>query len=148
MYNPIHDEADEILQKAPRDGQYPYYITATLERRLRKERQRKASLDENQILENPQSSTFYLQERDIVRTIKNAGLTLRQMEVFLARVTGDSWVEIGNRHGHTKQGALQIFKQAMKKIRRAIRMNPFRGLHKVYREEVTRFAPSRIGKGK
>lgn len=86
---------------------------------------------------------MYLRRRDFERAVESAGLTERQREVFLARTSGDTWEEIGKRHGHSKQGACKIFGQAMKKVRKALRENPFRGLATVYRQEVTRFTPLR-----
>ncbi|MCH8275709.1 MAG: hypothetical protein IH851_13070 [Armatimonadetes bacterium] len=139
----LAEEADRILAPLPRDPSRPHYTTATFERKLRKarDRERRCSPEFRPLTE----ATLYLQRRDVLHTVESAGLTRRQSEVFYARAGGDSWAEIGRRHGHTKQGAFQIFKQALKKIRRAFECNPFRGLHQVYRQEVSRFAPSRLG---
>jgi hypothetical protein len=147
MTNPsllLSEDADLLLAGVERDPEYPHYSQATFRRKLRLANRRER-LSEMQI-EPLSEATIYLQRIELGRIICQAGLTRRQTEVFCARADGDSWVDIGRRHGHTKQGAYQIFKQAIKKIERARKNNPFRDLYQVYREEVRRFSPRRMGR--
>lgn len=72
--------------------------------------------------------------------LKHAGLTDRQRDVCLQRLAGWTFVEIGRQGGHSKQGAQNIFFQALKKIRSAWRVYPYAGLSSIYRQEVARGA--------
>ena len=148
MYDPrsLSEQADQLLARTVRDPSRPHYTTATFNRKLRLARQREGAF---KATFSPLSdATLYLQRSDLARAVNDADMTHRQREVFCARVSGDTWVEIGRRHGHTKQGAFQIFKQALRKLKRVLRNNPFRGLHQVYKQEVSRFAPSRLGRAR
>jgi hypothetical protein len=72
-----------------------------------------------------------------------AKLTRRQAEVFAAKLAGDGWLDIGQRFGYSKQAAQGIFKQAVRRLRRAWRAYPFAGLEEVYRQEVSRHSGKR-----
>ena len=128
--------ADALLGMVPRDPERPHYTTDTFERKLRRsrERERDIPLGRSALSE----AVLYLRRNDLLRAVYNACLTRRQWEVFWARMNGESWAEIGRKHGHTKQGAFQIFRQALKKVLRAWRADPYRDLAWVYREEVMR----------
>ena len=78
---------------------------------------------------------------------ESARLTARQYDVLLKRLEGWTFDEIGSANGHSKQGAQHIFVQALKKIARAFRVYPFKGLSEVYRWE-TRRGLSRTGLGR
>jgi hypothetical protein len=67
-----------------------------------------------------------------------AGLTRRQSVVLLQRLEGWTFEEIGRAVGGSKQGAQHVFVQAVKKIARACRVYPFKGLSEVYRWETRR----------
>lgn len=68
----------------------------------------------------------------------SARLTDRQADVFVKRIEGWTFEEIGRAAGHSKQAAQHIFVQALKKIGRAYRVYAFRGLSEVYRWETRR----------
>lgn len=68
----------------------------------------------------------------------NAHLTPLQSKVLEMRLTGWTFEEIGRRRGHTKQGAQNIFVQALKKLARSLRVYPYRGLSEVYQGELQR----------
>lgn len=70
--------------------------------------------------------------------IAMARLTRRQSEVLAMRLEGYTFEEIGRSGGHSKQGAQNIFVQGIKKLARAFRVYPYRGLSEVYRIEVRR----------
>lgn len=67
-----------------------------------------------------------------------ARLTQRQAEVVAMRLEGYTFEEIGRSGGHSKQGAQNIFVQGIKKLARAFRVYPYRGLSEVYKIEVKR----------
>ncbi len=73
--------------------------------------------------------------RDVFEIAK---LTERQSIVLHLRLEGYTFEEIGSRRGHSKQGAQNIFIQALKKLTHSFRVYPFRGLSDVYRWEVKR----------
>lgn len=67
-----------------------------------------------------------------------AGLTKNQAEVLDLRLLGISFEHIGQLKGHTRQGAMQVFLHAIKKIGRVMRVYPYVGLSDVYRSEMRR----------
>ncbi len=73
--------------------------------------------------------------KEIYHTAK---LTRRQSKVLELRLGGWTFEEIGNKRGHSRQGAQQIFSQALKKLARALRVYPYKGLSEVYQDELRR----------
>ena len=73
--------------------------------------------------------------REIYNT---ARLTRRQSKVLEMRLGWWTFEEIGVKRGHTRQGAQQIFLQALKKLARALRVYPYKGLSEVYQDELRR----------
>lgn len=67
-----------------------------------------------------------------------AKLTEKQSNVLTKRLDGFTFDEIGRLAGHSKQSAQRIFQQALKKLARAFRVYPYRGLSEVYRRELKR----------
>ncbi len=67
-----------------------------------------------------------------------AKLTKRQSKVLEMRLGGWTFEEIGKKRGHSKQGAQHIFLQALKKLARALRVYPYKGLSEVYQDELRR----------
>jgi DNA-binding NarL/FixJ family response regulator len=139
--NSFSDAVEAYVGGIERCSERPHYTEATLQQKLRRSNCRAVWIAPG--TDRSSDATLYLRERDFARAVSGAGLTNRQREVFLARTNGDTWEEIGRRHGHSKQGACHIFRQAMRKIRRTLRENPLRGLATVYREEVSRCLPVR-----
>ena len=76
-----------------------------------------------------------MMRQDWREILEMARLTARQREVFCLRAMGHTYEEIGRKNGHTKQGAQNIFLQAVKKIRAAYYVYPYAGLAQVYREQ-------------
>jgi DNA-binding CsgD family transcriptional regulator len=142
--NSVSEEAERLLGSVSRTPERPHYVESIFERKLRRSRARDCEWKLH--VGVPSEATLYLRERDFERVVEDAGLTEKQRIVFLARTAGDTWEQIGRKHGHSKQGAAQIFRQAMKKVRAHLASNPLRGLASVYRDEVMRFAPTRIGR--
>jgi hypothetical protein len=67
-----------------------------------------------------------------------ADLTPLQSKVLEMRLKGWTFEEIGRKRGHTKQGAQNIFVQALKKLARSLRVYPYTGLSEVYQGELRR----------
>lgn len=140
-HNYYHEnEADRILAAIVRDER-PHYRSAAIVRKRRVDRRRAKEIEANHPALN-EASTL-LQRHAILRVVASANLTATQRRVLDAKLSGEGWLDIGLRFGHTKQGAQRIFYQALGKVRRAWRACPFAGLHEVYREEVRRYAPRR-----
>ena len=88
-----------------------------------------------------------LLQNECDEVFRSARLTARQTEVLMRRLEGWTFEEIGQEAGHSRQGAQHIFVQALKKIARAFRVYPWKGLAEVYRWE-TRRGLSRAGSGR
>lgn len=79
-----------------------------------------------------------LLQRECEDVFRRASLTARQSDVFFRRLAGWTFEEIGSAFGNSKQAAQRVFVQALKKISRAFRVYPFKGLSEVYRWETHR----------
>ncbi len=133
--------ADALLATLDRDPRCPAYSEEAWERK-----ERLAQRREPQIRMPPSEQAFdWLFLREWADILRSARLTKGQTEVFLLRAAGHTFESIGARRGHTKQGSLNIFLQAVKKIRRARNVYRYAGLSQVYRDEVKRgaFGPPR-----
>ena len=128
-------EADRILAAIVRDDS-PHYRDDEIVRKASVDRRRCRDL----ALFGPDAceATRILRRRTLRRVLAIAKLTRRQAEVFAAKLAGHGWLDIGQRFGYSKQAAQGIFKQAVRRLRRAWRAYPFAGLEEVYRQEVSR----------
>jgi hypothetical protein len=106
----------------------------TLDRKLKESRMR----DPVWALAQLKAPGDHLFESECREIVSKAALTDRQEAVLSLRVAGIPFEDIGNRFGGTKQGARVVFIQALKKITRACRVYPYRGLSEVYRWETRR----------
>jgi hypothetical protein len=126
--------ADSLLALCEGEPRLTIYSEAALERKLQISRIRDPVWAMAQ-LKHPGDVLFEAECREIV---SRARLTDRQRDVLVLRVIGVSFDQIGRRFGATRQGAQQVFVQAIKKISRACRVYPYRGLADVYRFETRR----------
>ncbi len=67
-----------------------------------------------------------------------ADLTRNQAEVLEMRLLGLSFEQIGKVRRSSRQAAMGVFLQALKKIGRVMRVYPYVGLSDVYRKEIRR----------
>ena len=81
--------------------------------------------------------------RECSTIVHRAKLTARQDQIIQHRINGCSFEQIGTKLGTSKQSVQTAFISAIKKIRRACRVYPYRGLSDVYRWEVRRGASYR-----
>jgi hypothetical protein len=127
-------EADQLLARYPKNPEYPHFTEDSFERKLRNCQRRSAT---TRLILKPDPADS-LAEREWKEIIRMAKLTNRQAEVYAFRKAGWTLEDIGNWMNATKQGALNVFRQASVKIRRAHDEYPYSGLAEVYRAEVNR----------
>ena len=133
----LTEQSDDLLFKVPRDPKQPHYITETFDRKLRSSRQR-SKADRYVLLVERRDGPDYLRGEAVAELIQQAGLTLRQWEIVCAKLDGDSYVELAEKFGTTKQAAYKIFTQALYKLRRHCERDPYHDLPDVYHAEIRR----------
>jgi hypothetical protein len=133
-------EADRILSAIVRDDR-PHYRSEEISRKAKTDRRFARRFVESHV-PKCEACTF-LTKSAMRHVIRAARLTKRQLQVLRARLAGDGWLEIGCRFGHSRQGAENIFRQALRKVRRAYSADPYAGIEDVYRQEVNRHYPRR-----
>lgn len=129
--------ADALLALCERTADRPFYSEETFRLKLKLAERREPLLEPIEALRTD-DALLRVECRDVFREAK---LTERQAAVLARRLDGWTFEEIGKEGGHSKQGAQHIFVQALKKIVRAFRVYPFKGLSDVYRDEVRRGLP-------
>lgn len=133
----LSQAADALLSKVERDPSAPHYSEDSFRRKVDDSNRRTHLLP----LPLGGKESNYLLQSEWADVVEASCLTRRQCEVFAMRLAGHTFEQIGLRHGHSKQGAQNIFFQAAKKLARAWVHYPYRGLAQVFREEVRRGAP-------
>ncbi|MFZ4507454.1 MAG: hypothetical protein ACOYON_07135 [Fimbriimonas sp.] len=126
--------ADAILALCERDPLAPAYSEATFEVKLKRARKR----DPFWVQVGKGSPYDPLAESEVRGILAGAKLTPSQSDVLALRMEGFSLEEIGDKRGHSRQAALNILRQASKKIHRALDDYPYVGLAEVYRSESRR----------
>ncbi|HRJ26596.1 MAG TPA: hypothetical protein PLO61_03680 [Fimbriimonadaceae bacterium] len=127
-------EADRLLATIERDRSEPHYTDHYFQRKIREGEKRDKRLGFCVPLREDQ----LLWRREWRVILRRADLTAAQREVVELRALGWTLESIGERRSCTKQGILNIWNQAVKKIRRALDVYPYRGLAEVYRAESRR----------
>lgn len=135
--------AEALLAICEKDARRPYYNDERMLAKLKLAERREPKF--GHLLDLKEDDPLLRSECEAV--MARARLTDRQADVFAKRMEGWTFEEIGKGGGHTKQAAQHIFVQALKKIARAFRVYPLRGLSDVYRWE-TRRGLRRPGLGK
>jgi hypothetical protein len=126
--------ADALLALCDQDSERPFYCESTIRSKL-KLAERREPLFAHWLSRTMDPPLLRDECRELILA---AGLTERQLDVLGKRLEGWTFEEIGVAGGHSKQGAQHIFVQALKKLARAFRVYPFKGLSEVYRQEVRR----------
>ena len=126
--------ADALLALCARERDAPFYTGDGYEAKLRRIRRRERE-PVGELVSGRVDSLLGVECRDVLR---NAGLTERQREVLDLRLEGFTFEEIGQMGRTTKQGAMSVFIQALKKVSRTFAAYPYAGLSEVYRSEVRR----------
>lgn len=126
--------ADALLALCARERDAPFYTTDGYEAKLRrlKSRERETA---GELVSGRVDSLLGIECRDV---LQGAGLTARQREVLDLRLEGFTFEEIGQMGRTTKQGAMSVFVQALKKVSRTFAEYRYAGLSEVYRSEVRR----------
>lgn len=135
--------ADALLTLCERDERRPFYTERWI--RLKQQAASRREPHFAHLLQTHAGEPLLRIECDEV--VRSAHLTARQFDVLNKRLDGWTFEEIGNEGGHSKQGAQNIFVQALKKLLRAFRTYPYKGLSDVYRSE-TRRGVRRAGSGR
>lgn len=126
--------ADALLSLCEGDDERPFYSEETLRYKLRQASRRDATY--GFVTRSKPADALFRHEYE--ELIDKANLTPRQDTVLRQRMDGWTFEEIGREAGHSKQGAQHTFLQAMKKLAKAMRVYPWRGLSEVYRQETRR----------
>ncbi len=127
--------ADSLLAGIARDPEAPHYRDATFAKKL----DHSNRMAQTRLHPPPNEAGYReLLIAEWIDVLQIAQLTAHQEQVFLLRASGWTFESIGRKRGHSKQGAQNIFLQALKKISRARSVYRYTGLADVYRQEVSR----------
>lgn len=126
--------ADALLALCERELDAPFYTEDRFEAKLKRLKRRETE-SPGEMVSGRVDSILAVECRDVMR---DARLTARQREVLDLRLEGFTFEEIGRQGRTTKQGAMNVFVQALKKISRTFRAYPYAGLSEVYRSDVKR----------
>lgn len=126
--------ADALLALCLPERDTPFYTEDGFEAKLQRIRRREAD-PAGELASRQGDEMLAIECRDVFR---RAGLTPRQREVLDLRLEGYTFEEIGFKIRTTKQGAMSVFVQALKKVSRTFRDSPYAGLSEVYRSETKR----------
>jgi len=135
--------ADALLALCEGSASHPFYTEPGFHLKLRLADRREPFYDH--LVRQRGDDPLLRQECHDV--FQMARLTERQSTVLMRRLEGWTFEEIGKSCFHSKQGAQNIFVQALKKIARAFRVYAYTGLSDVYRSETRRGLP-RTGLGR
>jgi DNA-binding NarL/FixJ family response regulator len=127
--------ADALLALCEPDPSRPFYSEEAFDHKLKLAYHREPKLIGLILVKHLQDDLLAHECEDVLDA---AGLTCRQLEVLQMRIEGYTFEEIGARGNHTKQGAQNIFVQALKKLGRSCRVYRYEGLSEVYRSELRR----------
>lgn len=127
-------EIEQFIGSIERDKEYPHYREEIFLRKTRNADRR----DKQQTPSSGLRPSIYLWESEWRDVIENAGLTETQAEVMAMRLEGQTLEEIGQRRGHSKQAAMNIYQQAARKVAQAWMEYSYRGLARMYQEDVMR----------
>ena len=126
--------ADALLALCEKEKDAPFFTEDGFEAKLLRIRRRETDTATD-LISGRGDDMLTAECRDVLR---RSGLTLRQQEVLELRLEGFTFEEIGTKGRTTKQGAMSVFIQALKKISRTFRDYPYAGLSEVYRSETKR----------
>ncbi|RYG26361.1 hypothetical protein EON82_03690 [bacterium] len=129
--------ADALLAMCENERDAPFYTEDGFETKLQRIRRRETTAAD-ELISGRVDAMLAIECRDVLSA---AGLTARQHEVLDLRLEGFTFEEIGGFGRTSKQAAMNVFVQALKKISRTFREYRYAGLSEVYRSEVER--PSR-----
>jgi hypothetical protein len=125
---------EDLVGAVKRDSSSPHYTEVTFGRKMRYARAGESRL-------KPQNQDFAkskLMRLELAEAQSRAGLTDSQTHVIELRLVGMTFAEIGSVRGHTKQGALNIYARAVRKLRDALDASAIKGIQDVYDAETHR----------
>ncbi len=127
--------ADALLALCEPDPLRPCYSEEAFDQKIKLAHRREPSVLGLVLSKHLQDDLLAHECEDV---LKMAGLTQRQSEVLQLRIEGYTFEEIGRAGNHSKQGAQNIFVQALKKLGRSCRVYRYEGISEVYRSELNR----------
>jgi len=131
--------ADALLAMCEPEPDAPFFTEDGFEAKLQRARRRE-SHSAGELISARGDRMLGVECRDVLRA---AGLTPRQQEVLDLRLEGFTFEEIGNFSRTSKQAAMNVFVQALKKVSRTFRAYRYAGLSEVYGSEVKRRSHAR-----
>lgn len=126
--------ADVLLALCAKERDAPFYTEDGYDAKLHRLKSRETA-SAVELVSGRVDSMLAVECRDV---LGGAGLTPRQREVLDLRLEGFTFEEIGAFSRTSKQGAMRVFTQALKKVTRTFRDYRYAGLSEVYRSEVRR----------
>lgn len=126
--------ADALLAMCERERDAPFYTDLGFEAKLQRIRRRETT-SAGELISGRGDPMLSVECRDVLLA---AGLTARQQEVLDLRLEGFTFEEIGGLSQTSKQAAMNVFIQALKKISRTFRAYRYAGLSEVYGSEIKR----------
>lgn len=126
--------ADALLAMCEPEPDAPYFTENGFETKLQRIRQRE-TYTASELISGRGDQMLTIECRDVMMA---AGLTSRQREVLDLRLEGFTFEEIGGFSRTSKQAAMNVFIQALKKVSRTFRAYRYAGLSEVYGSEVKR----------
>lgn len=126
--------ADAFLAAQPRSKEAPFFIESTFAYKLRRDRSR--TFKRGPELGDPVERQLLRDEWEDVRS--RADLSAREALVVQARLSGETFEEIGHRLAITRQAAHLVWQGAVTKLQRARASSPYTGLRDVYLSEIRR----------
>lgn len=130
--------ADALLALVGPERDAPYATEAAWERKETRMRRREVGslADDSPLFASlAEKADGPLLARECAEVISSCGLTPTQRLVLNLRMEGYSFEQIGQMRHTTKQGAMNVFVQGLRKVGRTLRAYPYRGLDEVYRTE-------------
>ncbi|MFN8139583.1 MAG: hypothetical protein U0R49_07290 [Fimbriimonadales bacterium] len=142
MQNKLYSQQlDIILAGIEKDSNRPFSPENLFEAATRRGRTHRFA---RKFFDRPSDPVRYLRIRQLEHAIERSRLSPTQLQVFLARLQGHTFVAIAARHGRTPQASFQTYQVAAAKVRRAWVASPMLDLPLVYYAEMNRARPLRI----
>jgi hypothetical protein len=126
--------ADALLAMCETEPEAPFLTENGFEAKLYRHRRRE-TYTAGELISGRGDHMLTIECRDVMTA---AGLTPRQQEVLDLRLEGFTFEEIGGFSHTSKQAAMNVFVQALKKVSRTFRAYRYAGLSEVYGSEVKR----------
>lgn len=123
-----HYAAERLLSTIQQDPERPFFTEEALLRKIWRDYARANKIRVRSGLEG----YHLLVQNEWNAIVRLAGLTCGQEEVLRLRLRGWTYEGIGAMRGHSKQGSLNVFHQAVKKLAKARKQYAYTGMADTY----------------